>query len=81
MLTEKLCTNKEHLVVLPISAFNKKGKGHQSWCRECMKENSKKHYQLNPEYYATKRDSWRDKKLATLNEKLNTHVSNKEIHR
>ncbi len=59
MLTEKLCTNKDHLEVLPIGNFNKKGQGHQSWCRECMKRNSKKHYQENPDYYANKRDVWR----------------------
>jgi hypothetical protein len=55
----KLCTNKNHLELLPVSDFNKRGNGYQPWCRECMKTNSKQHYSDNPEYYAVKRDDWR----------------------
>lgn len=62
MIDQKLCTHKEHVGerLLPIESFNKKGANRrQSYCRECQKTYSKKHYGDNKEYYAEKRDSWR----------------------
>jgi hypothetical protein len=40
--------------VLPHEAFNRKGKGLQSRCRDCSRAYAKRHYEANLDYYAAK---------------------------
>jgi len=43
----------------PLSAYNRKGKGHQATCRECNKAYLKQHYANNRDYYRGKAAKYR----------------------
>ena len=62
-LIEKECKHKLHPGnrLLPIIQFNKRGKGYQSYCISCQSGYAHTHYDNNKNYYADKRDKWRDK--------------------
>ena len=68
MTQVKICSNAAHDGENPIriSSFSKKGKTpsgvqrYQSWCKECNKKYLKAHYANHKDYYAEKRDRWRE---------------------
>lgn len=44
-----------------FSEFNKKGKALSGYCKSCNKENLKKHYNENKQYYINKRRAFQQK--------------------
>lgn len=53
----KICNNSKcpkGNLPLPLTEFNKRGKGYQSYCRGCQKLRAKQYYKINPQYYKDK---------------------------